>query len=155
MQNLKRFFLTKDIQEGILFLLLSVWLHTHALTSFQKDFTNEWALSPFLFPRVAAIGFLILGLSIFVGGFKSFRTAEAEEAKQDGSWKALLICIAFVIGYYLVLPLITFLPATILFLAVFMFYLGERGPVILVAVPATAAGFLYVAFGILLNVQLP
>ena len=69
--------------------------------------------------------------------------------------KSVLVFIAGAVLYDLLLPAAHFLPATFLFLAGLLWFLGERNILKLILTAACADAAVYVLFGVLLHVRLP
>ena len=69
--------------------------------------------------------------------------------------KSVLVFIAGAVLYDLLLPAAHFLPATFLFLAGLLWFLGERNILKLFLTAACADAAVYVLFGVLLHVRLP
>ena len=67
----------------------------------------------------------------------------------------MLVFIAGAVLYDLLLPAAHFLPATFLFLAGLLWFLGERNILKLILTAACADAAVYVLFGVLLHVRLP
>ena len=69
--------------------------------------------------------------------------------------KSVLLFICISVCYDILLPVLHFLPATVLYLAVLFFLLGERKVWKICASSAAGAAAVYLLFGVLLNVRLP
>lgn len=133
--------------------LLSYSLYHHY---FDKN-TSEWKTSPFLFPTLIAVFGLLLTLSLVADALRELRAGEGAGTK-SGSGKNLvgvLVLIGAAVVYYFLLPLLHFIPATILFLTGLFLYLGERKwwKIALLSVITTVA--IYALFGMMLNVRFP
>ena len=119
--------------------------------------TSEWKTSPFLFPVLISVFGLLLAASLMADAVHELRAPEDAEKAEDGRHNLVgaLVFIGASIAYYLLMPLIHFIPATILFLAGLFVYLGERKwwKIALLAVITTGA--VYALFGLGLNVRLP
>lgn len=118
--------------------------------------TSEWKTSPYLFPTLIAVFGLLLTVSLITDGLRECR-AGGEEKKAGGrkNFVGVLVLIAAALAYYFLLPLIHFIPATLLFLAFLFIYLGERTWWKIVLLTVIATGLIYVLFGIALHVRLP
>jgi len=142
------------VQDGIFFILFAVALFTYAIQSYQNDFTKDWSMSPYLFPLVASVLLVCLGAVLLLQGVMAYKKAEAEP-KEKGNLGGVLIVVVMVGLYIFLLPILSFIPASILLLAAFMFFMGERRWYVIGGVSAGVIVVLYVIFSILLNVQLP
>ena len=104
---------------------------------FDRNVT-EWKTSPFLFPALISV--------LKTGGGGPSPASHA---------KSVLVFIAGAVLYDLLLPAAHFLPATFLFLAGLLWFLGERSILKLILTAACADAAVYVLFGVLLHVRLP
>ncbi|MCL1838365.1 MAG: tripartite tricarboxylate transporter TctB family protein [Propionibacteriaceae bacterium] len=106
-------------------------------------------LGPALFPQVIA-GILFLG-AVLVG----LRRVKPKEPRTGSrNFTTLIVCGLFVV-YWLVLPLIHFIPATIGFTLALLITYGTRKKLILVLFPIVSSVGLYFLFERLLHVILP
>lgn len=157
------------MQEGIFFLLLSGALLWYSLDSYNHSFNHDWTQSPSLFPVLVSVLMALFGVIILRQGLREKQADAVAEGTQP---LQALILLGLVLAYYLALAVIklpylavtiagltfslsTFEVATIVFLAVMMFYLGVRSKPVLVCVPIGAAVFLSVIFRTMLRVLLP
>lgn len=146
----------KNFQDGLFFIICAVALLGYSLVSYSNDFTKAWSQSPYLFPVIVAIILFVLGAVLLkqgCGGAEKASSSPAEDTTSDP--KSALITLALVVAYFLLLPFAGFLFATIPFLAMFIFFLGERKPLVLAFVSVGVSVVLYLLFSVLLNVQLP
>jgi len=81
------------------------------------------------------------------------QAAETSEKDKGALTAVLMMVILFV--YTLILPIITYIPATILLMMVTMWLFRERRKVLLVAVPVIFTVLLYVVFTFALKISLP
>ena len=133
--------------------LLAYSLYHHY---FDKN-TSEWKTSPFLFPTLIAVFGLLLTVSLVMDALQE-RRADGQAEKKPAGKKNLvgvLVLIAAALVYYFLMPLLHFIPATLVFLAFLFVYLGERTwwKIALLSVITTVA--IYVLFGMALHVRLP
>ena len=140
---------------SLLLLLYSLYHH-----HFDRNVT-EWKTSPFLFPVLTAVFGILLSAALFSEARRERkRGAEqaggGEEACTAGiGIKKVLLFICISVCYDILLPVLHFLPATVLYLAVLFFLLGERKVWKICASSAAGAAAVYLLFGVLLNVRLP
>ena len=145
-------------QDAIFVGLCSVSLLAYSLYHhyFDKN-TSEWKTSPFLFPTLIAVFGLLLTVSLVTDALRERRAGEAPE-KAGGSGKnpvGVLVLIGAAVAYYFLLPILHFVPATILFLAGLFLYLGERKWWKIALLSVITAGAVYGLFGVALHVRLP
>ena len=160
--------LNHGMQEGLLLLLLGGWLLWYGLDAYQYSYIKDWAQSPSLFPVIIACLLGLFGVILFVQGIKEKET----ENKKAGNALQVVVLLGMSLAYYLALSVIelpylalaigsltftlsVFELATVVFLAVMMFYLGVRNKWVLVFVPIGASVFLSIMFRTLLRVLLP
>lgn len=149
---------TASFQDSIFVGLCATALLIYSLYHHYFDRnTSDWKTSPYLFPTLISVFGLLLTVSLIMDGLQELRSGE-EKKKNTGSKRNLtgvLVLIAASLVYYLLMPILHFIPATILFLAALFIYLGERKwwKIALLAVITTLA--IYALFGKGLNVRLP
>ena len=150
---------------SLLLLLYSLYHH-----HFDRNVT-EWKTSPFLFPVLTAVFGILLSAALFSEALRE-RKRGAEQAgdgdagtagrisgpgmfKKHQTVKSVLLFICISVCYDILLPVLHFLPATVMYLAVLFFLLGERKVWKICASSAAGAAAVYLLFGVLLNVRLP
>ena len=109
---------------------------------------------PSTFPKVLAVGGILLSLMILLGIEKSPRKTEAADINlaRLGDYKVgqAILLIGLMVAYALLLRPIGFLASTFLFLTVGSYILGERRFVTMVLASGIAAGFVwYLVDGVL------
>lgn len=67
----------------------------------------------------------------------------------------VLISIGFLVGFALLLPVLGFFPAAVLFLTTHMLFLGIRSPLTIIVVCVALLGIAWVLFQRFLGVPLP
>lgn len=144
-------------QDAIFVGLCSAGLLTYSLYHhyFDKN-TSEWKTSPFLFPTLIAVFGLLLTVSLVTDALRERRTGEGLEKSGGGKNPVgVLVLIGAAVAYYFLLPILHFIPATVLFLAGLFLYLGERKwwKIVLLSVITTV--LVYELFGVALHVRLP
>ena len=146
-----------SFQDAIFVGLCSVGLLAYSLYHHFVDRNiSEWKLSPYLFPTLLSVFGLLLTASLIADGLAELRQPPKEKGPEGKkNLLGVLVIIAMALLYYFLMPKLTFVPATVLFLAALFVYLGERKwwRVILLSVLTTAA--IYGLFGIALRVRLP
>ncbi|MBQ7535482.1 MAG: tripartite tricarboxylate transporter TctB family protein [Stomatobaculum sp.] len=148
-----------NFQDALFVGACSVTLLVYSLYHHHFDRnTTEWKTSPFLFPTLISVFGLLLVTSLLADAFQDMKAGPAEAAEEDSGKKnpkGAVVFIAASILYYILLPLLHFIPATILYLAGLFIYLGERKWWKILLLSAITAGMVYVLFGMGLNVRLP
>lgn len=152
-------FANHTVQESVLFFIMAIALMAYALYKHYTGLPVSWEMSPYLFPVLIAIFLLLLSVSLFTDGRKQVFTqspeVEAKASKVVVDWKSTLFTVVASVVYFLLMPVITFIPATILFLLAMLWHLKERRWWLMAILSVATTGIIYVMFGVLLNVMLP
>lgn len=151
----RHYLFNKNIQDAILFFMLSVALLVYALVNHYSSRKLEWKISPYLFPVMISVFICALSFSLFTDGIRQIKSNEKEKGKTDAHWKGVVFTIAASVIYYAIMDIIKFIPATILFLAAMFLYLGERRIWLIALISVLCALSIYIIFGVLLHVMLP
>ena len=154
-ENLKRYLKNSTIQESIFFMCIAAALISYALIN-HYEVELSWSMSPYLFPALIAVFLILLSVSLFFDGVQQMKEAVDDSKKADkaGVFKILTVTLLSV-GYYIFLPVFTFVPSTIVFLLVLMIFLGERRWYVYIPVSVVTAFAIYIVFGRMLHVMLP
>lgn len=111
-----------SLWEGSVLLLFSVALLAHSLYSHYTGLPVSWQMSPYLFPALVGGGLLFPGLRIM---FSPKERGEKTEERR-GSIQGVLPMVCGTGVYLLLLPVLGFLPSTVLFLIGTLGLLGKR-----------------------------
>jgi len=144
-----------DIQEGLLFFALAIGLAVYSLSNHYGTARLEWKLSPYMFPFLISIFLGALSFSLITDGLHKIRTSGANSRKVAPLWKRAMLMFFIAIAYYLIMNLLTFIPATILFLCGSFLFLGERRLWLIGVLSIATSVIIYVLFDVLLHVMLP
>ncbi len=118
--------------------------------------TSGWKTSPYLFPTLISVFGLLLAFSLLMDARQALRAShETAKSSDKPNINGVLAVIGISLIYYFAMPLLTFVPATLLFLLALFIYLGERKWWKLLLLSGVTTGAIYVLFGMLLNVRLP
>ena len=151
----------KNIQDSCVIFLCGAGLLCYALYSHYNGPRVEWKMSPSLFPVIVSAFLMLLSVSLLFDGLYQIREEKKSAsggsggAAQKAKFKPVLVTIALSIAYFVVMRYITFIPATILFLGAFIFFLGERRYWLIAIIAVITALAVYAIFGIALSVRLP
>ena len=157
-RSLRRFLKTKA--DGLVVTLLGIAFLAYSVDQFRAMSRKvNWIMSPYLFPMIVAGMAILLGIGIIVES----RGKDEKQAKADAEGgrstlrRALdvVLVIAMAVLYEIALPYTGFIPATAVFLAVMVLFLGERRWYIFVPVAVLTPLILYAIFRLGLNVRLP
>jgi len=146
----------KDCQAGLIVAAFGAvgWAYTHATIHTSNALVASGIAADF-YPK------LLFGLLVFCGAllfFQGFtRTAEEQVPFPKTDWKNVLITFALMLAYAFLMDakLLGFIIASIIFMFVFMLFLGERKPLILVLVPVIGSLAVYLLFGKVFMIALP
>lgn len=145
----------QKVQEGILFLFLGAALGIYSVYSFRTAAVQtQWIMSPYLFPLLLAVFTVLVSLSLVLEGLHE-AAAEKGETASLPELKQVVVVLLLCIAYAALLPYLTFLPATMLFLAAFIRYLGERRIWLIALIAVLMPLLLYLIFAVGLSVRLP
>ena len=119
----------KDQLSGFVFLAFSIFVYA---ASYTIKMTKADSLGPQFFPRVVSILMGVLALvQIFSSSRKNIREKNSSTPKAEKTGFALnlplLLSIALLVGYYLLLKPVGFVPLTIIYLFCQMYLLFPRG----------------------------
>jgi hypothetical protein len=155
MQNDVRRYDIKRLVESILFLAIGI-----SLLFYSRGMWNarlEISMSPYLFPFMVGVSFTALA-SVLLLQSLGVGIVLAPAAGVPGSrldWVSVAVVTGFSLVYFFLLPVLHFLPATIVFLFALLYVLGEKRLWLDAAISVGTTTAIYVSFGILLNVKLP
>ncbi len=157
MQNSKKnpFLTNKSCQESIIFFILSIALFIYSLTKHYGAVKLEWKMSPYLFPALISIFLFFLSISLLSDGLRQIKEGNLEVDDVKVSWKKFIPAIIACIVYIIVMPIFTFVPSTILFIAFMLYLLEERRKFFVILLSVFVSIIIYFLFSVLLNVMLP
>ena len=144
-----------DIQEGLLFFALALGLAVYSLINHYGTARLEWKLSPYMFPFLISIFLGALSISLISDGLHKIRTDVTSSHKGAPLWKRAMLMFFIAIAYFLSMNLLTFIPATILFLVASFLFLGERRLWLIGILSIATSVIIYILFDVLLHVMLP
>lgn len=151
----KQYIYNKNIQDALLFFILAAALMVYALVNHYSTANLEWKTSPYLFPVLIAVFIGALSFSLLADGIRQLKESKEDSKTTVVNWKGVVYTIAASVIYYGIMRIVTFVPATILFLVAMLVYLGERRIWVVGLVSIVSALSIYAIFGVLLNVMLP
>lgn len=144
-----------EIIEGTLLAALAIAI---MIVSLNMNSFGSWALSPGLVPLIMGVILLTLSMTLVYKGLKKLKLISRDSTGRSPG-KIKLINVILISGITLLflwlLPIVHFVWATVIYMAVLLLLLGERRWWAIVSISAGTTGFIYYVFGILLNVMLP
>jgi putative tricarboxylic transport membrane protein len=142
-----------DIISGIVGTLIGGYVLI-TCRSYPEDFVMK--IGPAFFPEILAGGLILFSVLLMVQALlgKSIGDVERISIRQKGAQR-VLIALAVMIVYCAVLKPVGFIIATIPFIMIFMFLLGNRKTVQYVWVPAAITLAVYLVFEKVLVLSLP
>ena len=139
-----------------LIILGIAWLKLcNDLTSAGIGDSSIWGTGATI-PRFLLIIFVVLNAWILIVELIKASKAQAAETgeKDTGVLRAVLMMV-ILFAYTLILPVITYIPATIILLFLTMWLFNERNKLLLVCMPVGFTLFLYLVFTYALKISLP
>ena len=135
----------QDLVIGLLTIALGVfmWAQTPGCTLESKQFC-----------RFVLALFILMGVLLCVLSLINAKKPAGKEVK-IGEFKNPLLMYAIIIVYVLLMPVIGFFPATLLFMPAAMIYMGYKRPIPIICVTAGMNIFIWVLFVYSLKVSLP
>lgn len=158
MQNSKKnpFLTNKSCQESFMFFILSIALFIYSLTKHYGAVKLEWKMSPYLFPVLISIFLFFLSISLFSDGLRQIKQGSSSVCDDvKVSWKKLISAIVACMVYIIIMPIVTFIPSTILFIGFMLYLLEERRKIFVILLSTLVSVIIYILFSVLLNVMLP
>lgn len=145
------------IQESILILFLGTALAVYSLYSFHTAAVQtSWIMSPYLFPLLLAVFTILIALSLLLEGIHECGAAAGKETAPGAfQLKSVAVVMLLCVVYAALLPYLNFVIATMLFLAAFIWYLGERRIWLVALISIVMPVLLYLIFAVGLSVRLP
>jgi putative tricarboxylic transport membrane protein len=142
-----------DIISGMIGILIGGYVLI-TCRSYPEDFVMK--IGPAFFPEILAGGLILFSVLLMVQALlgKSIGDVEKISIRQKGAQR-VLIALAVMIVYCAILKPVGFIIATIPFIMIFMFLLGNRKTVQYVWVPAAITLGVYLVFEKLLVLSLP
>ena len=143
-------------QEGLVILILGAALGVYSLYMFRTAAVKtSWIMSPYLFPLLLSVFTVLVSLSLLLEAVHEMRAAAENGKKGKMNLKSVAVVMLLCIAYAALLPHLGFVIASILFLAAFIWFLGERRIWLVAGISIIMPLLLYVIFGVLLSVRLP
>jgi len=139
-----------DLASAMLAAAVAVWIVIESRRWPAPDFVGGPAVVPWL---VAAVLFVCAGLLLRTALMG--RSAVVEEPLQATQFRRIAIMVAATAAYAAVLEKVGFMPATIVYLAVFTAVLGLRDWRMLIGYSVLLPAAFYLLFAVVLKVPLP
>lgn len=157
---MRNYWNNKNVQDSTIVLLLGLTLGIFSVYSFfHSPVKAEWILSPYLFPILIALFAIVLGFCLFLEGKHQVDRETAAGVLVPGDKPIqrgkVMWVVAMSISYYFLLPTLTFIPATAVFLFTLMSFMGERRWKVRLSLAVVTPLALYAIFTSGLNVRLP
>ena len=151
---MKRVFRDKDCQCGLFVFLLGCvgWLYTHATIHTSNALVASGIAADF-YPKLLFVVLAACGVLLFIQG--SIRSAEEQVPFPRTDWKRILITFVMLLAYAYLMQFTGFIISSIVFMVVFMLFLGERKVLNLILVPVIGSVAIYLLFGKVFMIALP
>ncbi len=123
----------------------------------QSFIRDEIGPGPEFFPRALAGILIICSVILIIRSFVSASPALNDTDSSDSrrEFKRVGITLALLIVYVILIPLISYVLSTVLYLALMMLFLGERRSWLIALWALGVTGGIYLLFSLLLKVPLP
>lgn len=144
--------ITANIVGSIFFILIGIWFLVNSL--FLSGTQNAMDVGPSAFPILSSVGIILASVVYMVRELRSRKQDEAERITIRNQNKVLLSMI-FLVAYVLVMQIVGYYIASVLFIPIVLFTVGVRRIVQLVSLSAGFVLFAYVVFDVLLGVPMP
>lgn len=149
----------KTVQDGVVVLALGLALGTFSVYSFfHSKVKAAWIMSPYLFPMLIACFAVGLGFCLLLEGKHQMDPEAGSNApapKTSIQLKPVLRVVEMSAAYCFLLPILTFIPTTALFLFALMSFMGENRWKVRLPLAVLTPLALYAIFALGLNVRLP
>ena len=140
-----------DIGVGVVLCILSIVFYWYAE---QYDGRVQSAYGPHFFPQVLSLLLLISSVLLIVQALKGRALKNLEKINKSG-FIQVFITIVLAIAYLVGMQYIGFLPATILFLYLVMFSLGQKKLWVRITSSVLVSSAVYGIFRFFLKIPLP
>ncbi|MCB1745234.1 MAG: tripartite tricarboxylate transporter TctB family protein [Gammaproteobacteria bacterium] len=112
---------------------------------------GDYTISPALLPQICAVGIIVLALNLVIRSFQKLRALrEAEQPERvaiSGSeWVGAFVVLGVVAISVVLFRYVSTALAPVFLVLVLMLYMGERRPLLLVALPLGLLGAGYLLF---------
>lgn len=151
-----------DTMSGLIFAIMSLWLLVYAIPRNIDGGTGEYGMSSAMLPNIMALSMLVLSvLQVCVNLFPEWNlltpgkkgvAAETDWTSHGTFWLKL---IAFLASYLGLLKLLGFIPASVLFLALLQYMVGQRKYLTLGILAVVVPLVIYIAFRHGMGIMLP
>jgi len=125
-----------------------------ATAQFPQD--NVLLLGPSFFPRLLAVGLLIMSILLLIKALmgRSMQSNDKFDIKNPGTQRAGIALLATIV-YCLVLPYLGFIIDSVLYLIFLMYLLKQRSYLKMVIISLGVTFMVYAVFRMALNITLP
>ncbi|MGM0409850.1 MAG: tripartite tricarboxylate transporter TctB family protein [Bacillota bacterium] len=159
---MKKLFKNSNFIQGFIFFLFAIFIIVNAvkMRAFGESF-----MSPGLFPSLFGGVLLILSINLFFKSFKEIKKGNNDNQKSfeninnkkfdKQSFFSIFVVLILSLVYLFGLNKFGFIISTMIYLFVFMFYIGERRFSYLISVAVLTPLISYVIFTIILGINLP
>ena len=150
----KKLFHDKDCQCGLIVLIFAVlgWAYTHATIHTSNALVASGIAADF-YPKLLFSVLGVCGIVLFVQGAMRPEAEQVPFPRTD--WKRILITFVLLLAYAYLMEYTGFILSSIVFMVVFMLFLGERKVLNLILVPVIGSILIYLLFGKVFMIALP
>ncbi|WP_164215916.1 tripartite tricarboxylate transporter TctB family protein [Virgibacillus sp. YIM 98842] len=141
----------KSLAPGMVMIIVSLVILSQALVMERADIFDPAGGS--FFPALISLIMLICGITVLFQKYP--QTEHGEEGFTAKEYRFILIFFAMVVVYVFLLSIITFFPATLIFLVASMFYLKDVSWKLNFLVSIGSVIVIYLLFSELFNIIFP
>ncbi|NMD37473.1 MAG: tripartite tricarboxylate transporter TctB family protein [Christensenellaceae bacterium] len=162
----------KNIKQSIFIFSLGLALGIYSLVNhYTSRVKSPWIMSPYLFPLLIACFTILVSISLFYEAKQEINVDSTEKvsennnqnieinlketAKDKVNYKNVFLVIILSIVYYIFMPIISFIPASILYIAILMIIIGAKKLLSIGLISIVSTLIIYFVFSTLLSVRLP
>lgn len=151
-----------DMMTGLIFAILSLWLLIYAIPRHIDGGTGEYGMSSAMLPKIMALSMLVLSvvqIGVNLVPKKNTLTSGKKDKAAEPDWPShgifWLKLAVFLAGYLGLLKLLGFIPASVIFLALLQYLVGQRKYFILWILAIVVPLVLYITFRHGMGIMLP
>ena len=152
---MRKLFKNSLFLQGSIFFIFSLFIIKRAVK--MRDFGKSY-LSPGIFPVLFGGVLLILSLNLIIKGFKTkdnSKEINKLDIEKKLSFLNVTLVFIFSLSYLWVLNLFGFILPSMIYLLIFMFFIGEKRIYFLIPIAILTPLICYLIFSIGLGVNLP
>jgi putative tricarboxylic transport membrane protein len=144
--------ITANLIGCVFFLIVGIWFLVNSL--FLTGTQNPMDVGPAAFPILSSIGIILASLLYMIKEIRK-RNRKGDEKITISNRLKVYISMVLLVAYILVIQFAGYYIASVVFIPLFLYFVGVKNIVKLVPVSAGFILFVYVVFDVLLDVPMP